>query len=109
LEAAFPSSTLNFLSHTARPSGALPFRERLAGARVICPKERTMKKRPDLLLVRVRPNEQELGLYELECLYSDGVILSEVWGSKVETQRAAELRRLDIKKSAAPKSNAPRI
>jgi hypothetical protein len=34
--------------------------------------------RPKLVEVRVLSNEKERGLYELSCVYSDGVTLSEL-------------------------------
>jgi len=43
------------------------------------------------------------------CVYSDGITLSERWGDRRQTEYAADIRRLDIKKSVAPRSNAPRI
>ena len=42
------------------------------------------------------------------CIYSDGVEIRELWGHREETEITASVRRLDIKKSAAPRSNAPR-
>jgi hypothetical protein len=59
--------------------------------------------KPELVEVNVRPNELARGLYELECLYSDGVTLSERWGTRRQTEYAADIRRLDIK-SVAPRS-----
>jgi hypothetical protein len=65
--------------------------------------------RPELIEVRVLPNEKERGLYDLSCAYSDGVTLRELWGHREETEIAAAVRRMDIKKSAPlPKTSALR-
>jgi hypothetical protein len=56
------------------------------------------KRKPELVNVRLIPWEYGQGLWGIAQEFDDGVTYSEMWGSIVETRRAVQIRRQDIRK-----------
>jgi hypothetical protein len=55
-----------------------------------------MRKRPNLIGVRIVPWEMDADLYGIVCEYDDGIEVREMWGTYAETEIAATLRQQDI-------------
>jgi hypothetical protein len=56
-----------------------------------------MRKKPELIGVNVIPWDESRGLYGIETMFDDGVVVREVWGNRMETTVAAAIRRKDIR------------
>ena len=63
-------------------------------------KERAMRSRPRLVAVTVIPWEPNRDLYGIACVYSDGVVEREPWGSETEALIAARIRAQDLYSNA---------
>jgi hypothetical protein len=55
-----------------------------------------MRKRPNLIGVRIVPWEMDVDVFGIVCEYDDGIETREVWGTYEETEIAATLRQRDI-------------
>jgi hypothetical protein len=55
------------------------------------------RKKPELIAVNVIACDQARGLYGIETVFDDGVVVREVWGSRLDTTVAAAVRRKDIR------------
>jgi hypothetical protein len=55
------------------------------------------KKKPELIAVNIIPWDEPRGLYGIETVFDDGVIVREAWGSRLDATVAAAIRRKDIR------------
>ena len=55
-----------------------------------------MRKRPNLIGVRIVPWEMDVDVFGIVCEYDDCIETREVWGTYEETEIAATLRQRDI-------------
>jgi hypothetical protein len=63
------------------------------------------RRKPELVCVRVVPWDDRFGLYGLIYEFDDGETISEMWGTRQETELAARIRAQDIRVFSRP---APR-
>ena len=54
-------------------------------------------RKPELVCVRVVPWDERFGLYGLIYEFDDGETISEMWGTRQETELAARIRAQDIR------------
>ncbi|MPZ38822.1 MAG: hypothetical protein GEU95_12310 [Rhizobiales bacterium] len=55
-----------------------------------------MRRRPQLVDVRLIPWEMNCDLYGIACEYDDGETVREVWGTYGETMIAVSVRKKDV-------------
>jgi hypothetical protein len=55
------------------------------------------RKKPELIAVNVIPWSAVRGLYGIETVFDDGIVVREAWGSRLDTTVAAAIRRKDIR------------
>ena len=56
-----------------------------------------MGRKPELINVRLILWEEDQGFWGIAHEFDDGVTYNEMWGSIVETRRAVQIRRQDIR------------
>jgi len=55
-----------------------------------------IRRKPELVSVRVIPWDEAKGLYGIFCEFDDGETVGEMWGTRDETEIAAAIRAADI-------------